>query len=223
MFGVRDFPSFHPFVRFLVVALVPALALAPACAKKEEAGFFQPQDFKPPKGSEGGEGDKPVVFDRNNIVDTAALADFEALKAAEIQKFLHRTPYDRPTFLETYQSNGVRASDAIARAARTYRINPLAFLVAAQGTQGLIGEVNYPFPPERVEYVFRCGCLQGRPISRRRCSRTPRRCARATRRPRRRSARRRWSRSPPRRRRRRARMPRSMFRRRRPHARSRSR
>jgi len=158
MFGVRGFPS---IARFLLFGLAPALALAPACAKKEDPGFFQPQDFKPPKGSEEGEGSEPVVFDRNNIVDTAALADFEALKAVEIQKFLHRTPYDRPTFLETYQSNGVRASDAIARAARTYRINPLAFLVAAQGTQGLIGEVNYPFPPERVEYVFRCGCLQG--------------------------------------------------------------
>ncbi len=144
----------------LVFLVGAALALAPACAKKADSGFFQEQDFRPPKGSEA-EGADPVVFDRNNIVETAALVDSEALDAALIQKFMHRTPYDRPTFLETYQSNGVRASDAIARAARTYRINPLAFLVAAQGTQGLIGEINYPFPPERVEYVFRCGCLQG--------------------------------------------------------------
>ena len=123
-------------------------------------GFFQEQDFKPPKGSEtSGEVAK---FDRNNVAETAALVDFAALDATLIQKFLHRTPYEgRPSFLETYQSNGVRASDAIARAARQYRINPLAFLVAAQGTQGLIGARTYPFPPERVEYVFRCGCLQG--------------------------------------------------------------
>lgn len=159
MSGARGSPSLALVSLLGLVAATPAFA--PACAKKEDPGFFQPQDFKPPKGAEGGEGSEPVAFDRNNIVDTAAMSDFEALKASEIQKFLHRTPYDRPTFLETYQSNGVRASDAIARAARTYRINPLAFLVAAQGTQGLIGEANYPFPPERVEYVFRCGCLQG--------------------------------------------------------------
>ena len=140
----------------VVVVLGAALALAPACAKQANKGFFQDQDFLPPKGSV----DKPV-FDRNTIVETAALVDVEALDATLVQKFLHRTPYDRPSFLETYQSNGVRASDAIARSARTYRINPLMFLVAAQGAQGLIGEVNYPFPPERVEYVFRCGCLQG--------------------------------------------------------------
>jgi hypothetical protein len=142
----------------LLLLVGASLALAPACKKDPDKGFFQDQDFLPPKGSEGAEA---AVFDKNNVADTAALEDFEALDATLIQQFLHRTPYDRPSFLETYQSNGTRASDAIARAARTYRINPLAFLVAAQGTQGLIGEVNYPFPPERVEYVFRCGCLQG--------------------------------------------------------------
>ncbi|MDB4946517.1 MAG: hypothetical protein JWP97_6051 [Labilithrix sp.] len=153
----------------ILVPLLGALAcvaLAPACAKTEGHGFYQDKDFQPPSvassdfGGEG-EGSEAPKFDRNNIVDTATLTDYLALDATLIQKFLHRTPYDRPTFLDTYQSNGVRAADAIARAARTYRINPLAFLVAAQGTQGLIGEVNYPFPPERVEYVFRCGCLQG--------------------------------------------------------------
>ena len=144
----------------LLLVVGALLAFASACAKKQESGFFQEEDFRPPKGSED-RGAEPVAFDRNNIIETAALVDSLALDATLVQKFMHRTPYDRPTFLETYQSNGVRASDAIARAARTYRINPLAFLVAAQGTQGLVGEVNYPFPPERVEYVFRCGCLQG--------------------------------------------------------------
>ncbi len=152
-FAMAGLRVFSVLLGLLVVG--PALALAPACAKKEDKGFFQDQDFQPPKGSE------PTAFDRNNIIETAALVDVEALDAPLVQKFLHRTPYDRPSFLETYQSNGVRASDAIARAARAYRINPLLFLVAAQGAQGLIGEVNYPFPPERVEYVFRCGCLQG--------------------------------------------------------------
>ena len=148
-------------VLFSIFGLAPALALAPACAKTVDRGFFQEQDFQPPKDSKGSELGDEAVFDRNNVIETAALVDFEALDAAKIQGFFHKTPYDRATFLETYQSNGVRASDAIARAARTYRISPFAFLIAAQGTQGLIGERNYPFPPERVEYVFRCGCLQG--------------------------------------------------------------
>ena len=136
----------------VIFVLGAALALAPACAKSADHGIFQDADFKPPKGQE-------APFDRNNIVDTAAFTDVDGLDGTIVQKFLHKTAYDRPTFLETYQSNGVRASDAIARAARTYRINPLVFLVAAQATQGLLGEPEYPFPPERVEYVFRCGCL----------------------------------------------------------------
>ena len=129
------------------------LVFAVACSKTEDHGVLQDADFKVPAGIEAG-------FDKNAIVETAAFVDVDGLDGNLVQKFLHKTPYDRPTFLETYQSNGVRASDAIARAARTYRINPLVFLVEAEAIQGLIGETNYPFPPERVEYVFRCGCLQ---------------------------------------------------------------
>jgi hypothetical protein len=72
---------------------------------------------------------------------------------------LHKTPYDSTSFLETYQSNGVQAADAIARSSRAYRINPLVFLVYLEITQGLVGATEYPFPPNRVEYVFQCGCL----------------------------------------------------------------
>jgi hypothetical protein len=136
-----------------VIALV-ALALAPACAKEEPAGLLQPKDLTKPTGLE-------ADFDKNNILDTASFTDSEAVDAAVLQKFLHKTIYDRATFLETYQSNGVRAADAIATAGRQYRINPLVLLVFTQVLQGLVGEQNYPFPPERVEYVFRCGCLQG--------------------------------------------------------------
>jgi hypothetical protein len=135
------------------VLLGASLVLAVACAKTEDRGVLQEADFKVPAGVE-------AAFDKNTIVDSAAFSDVDGLDGALVQKFLHKTPYDRASFLETYQSNGVRASDAIARAARTYRINPLVFLVEAQATEGLIGEADYPFPPERVEYVFRCGCLE---------------------------------------------------------------
>lgn len=142
-------------LRSRVLGLLVALAaLGPACSKDKSSGLLQDADLKPPEGSE-------AKFDKNNLVDPASFADVESLDVQLVQKFLHRTPYDRSSFLETYQSNGLRASDAIMKAARTYRINPLVFLVYAEAAQGLLGEANYPFPPERVEYVFRCGCLQG--------------------------------------------------------------
>lgn len=141
---------------FLTSACVSiGLALCvPACGDDDDVGVLQAADLKAPEGE--------VTFNRNLVVDLAAFTDVEttALGLESIQGFLSRSPYERPSFLETYQSNGVRASDAIIAAARNHRINPIVFLVFAQITQGLVGERNYPFPPERVEYVFQCGCLQ---------------------------------------------------------------
>src|SRR6185436_12069738 len=127
-----------------VAPVFVALALAPACKGEQEHTIFQEQDLKLPEGEE-----RP--FDRNNIVDSPSFTDAAGLDVGQIQRFLGKTPYERPSFLETYQSNGVRASDAIFRAARAYKLNPLVFLVFAQTTQGLVGEPTYPFPTERVE------------------------------------------------------------------------
>lgn len=138
--------------RFSLLVLLSILAMV-ACSDEPRATVLQDLDFEKPKGVE-------QPFERNNIIDTGSFTDVDTLDANAIQGFLGKTAYDRPSFLETYQSNGVRASDAIARAARQYRINPLVFLVLAQTMQGLVGERTYPFPPERIEYVFRCGCLQ---------------------------------------------------------------
>lgn len=125
-----------------------------ACAGDEPPMVVKPLDLET-----GGEAQ--FVFDPTRLVETAMLTDFQAFDAIAIQRFLARTPYDtHRSFLETYQSNGVRASDAIVSAARRYRINPLVFLVFAQTTQGLVGEGTYPFPPERIEYVFGCGCVR---------------------------------------------------------------
>lgn len=100
-------------------------------------------------------------FDRNEIVDAASFIDATGIDAAEVQHFLEATPYGHATFLATYQSNGVLASDAIVRAATKYKLNPLVFLVRAEMVQGLVGEQFYPAPPSRVEYVFQCGCSGG--------------------------------------------------------------
>lgn len=130
---------------------VMAFASAPACGNDDPKTLLQDADFEALEDSE-------LRFDRNNILDVATLTDFEAFDARSAAEFLAKTPYSRPSFLATYQSNGSRASDAIVRAARTHRINPLVLIVLAETRGGLVGAREYPFPPERVEYVFGCGC-----------------------------------------------------------------
>jgi hypothetical protein len=154
--------SMPSLLRSLVVSLVVAGAIAvSACGDDPPSTLLQPSDFKPPAGARDGEGEgEGDKFDPNKILEDAEFTDGKTIDVAAVQKFLRRTPYERPSFLETYQSNGVRAADAIVSVARQYNINPLVFLVYAQAVQGLIGEREYPFPPKRVEYVFRCGCLQ---------------------------------------------------------------
>lgn len=137
--------------RTLALAALAVVVASAGCSSDPDLGVLQAADLEKPEGLE-------AKFDRNAVIDSASLKDVDGIDSAVIQRLFRRTPYDRPSFLETYQSNGVRASDAIARAARTYRINPLFFLVKAQTAGGLLGADSYPFPPERVEYVFRCGC-----------------------------------------------------------------
>jgi len=122
---------------------------ASACAKSSEDSPLQASDLVVSTSAK---------FDPNDILDLASLEDAAAFDAAAIQAFLEKTSYRRASFLATYQSNGVRASDALARAATANRINPLVMLVRAQALQGLVGSEFYPFPSARVEYVFRCGC-----------------------------------------------------------------
>jgi hypothetical protein len=97
-------------------------------------------------------------FDPNEIVDLGSFTDTEALDATAVGEFLSRTPYGYPSFLATYDSNGVAAADAIATAAAKYTLNPLVFLTRAEMDQGLVGASSYPSTPSRVEYVFGCGC-----------------------------------------------------------------
>lgn len=142
-------------IRDLVLLATTGLAsiLVPACSSDPSPGMLPGKDFDVLE-------DGDATFDRNTIVDDGSFTDVDGIDVVLVEKFLHKTPYDTTSFLETYQSNGATAADAITRAARTYRINPLVFLVYAETTQGLIAAQEYPFPPERVEYVFGCGCLE---------------------------------------------------------------
>jgi len=131
------------------VLVFVASALVSACAKSEPGSNLQASDLVTLQG---------VTFDPNAIMTPAVFQDSIAYDATAIQNFLERTPYARPSFLATYQSNGVRASDGLYKAATANRINPFVLIARAEELQGLIGTQFYPFPPSRVEYVFRCGC-----------------------------------------------------------------
>lgn len=137
------------FVRIVVTVVPPtALALA-ACASS-------PEPIRPPDDSVAYDD----TFDPSRIVDgTASFIDpYSMPLGADVQTFLQKTPYGHASFLATYSSNGVRASDAIAAAAATYQLNPLVFVVRAEVDQGLVAAGSYPSPAARVEYAFGCGC-----------------------------------------------------------------
>jgi hypothetical protein len=144
--------GWRSFSFFFSATLLAAILVA-ACGKGKALNGLKPQDFAAVE--DGGAG----KFDPNNVLDPASFEDIESKHALDVQNFFHRGPYDQSSFLETYQSNGIRASDAIQQSALTYRINPLVFLVFSEMYQGLVGNLDYPFPPSRVEYVFRCGCF----------------------------------------------------------------
>ena len=134
----------------LLALAVGGAVLGAACAKPaEENTVLQKEDLTSLA---------PSDFSANEIVDLASFTDSQTIDVATLQTFFRRTPYDRESFLATYQSNGVRAADAIVRTANRYGINPLVFVVRAEMVQGLVGEEFYPSPPSRVEYVFGCGC-----------------------------------------------------------------
>jgi len=121
-----------------------------ACSKSPPGSVLQPADLVTTT-------DGP--FNPDEIVDTGSFTDYLGLDSDEVQTFLDHSPYDYPSFLSTYQSNGVLASDAIINAAETYQLNPLVFLVRAEMDQGLVGEEYYPSPTSRVEYAFGCGVI----------------------------------------------------------------
>lgn len=141
-----DDSRIHPIARGRVLAL----ALLAACSKPPgESSVLQASDLQ-------GNG---ASFDANEIVDSASFQDEGALDEATALAFLQKTPYGSASFLATYASHGIGASEAIAVASQRYVLNPLVFLVRAQMDDGLVGSTTYPSSSMRVEYAFGCGCI----------------------------------------------------------------
>ncbi len=136
----------------LVVGLAPAL---PGCTTKVETSFLDPSDLTPYKPKEE---EPAVTYDRNMLIEDASFVDSTQATSVVVQEYLERSPYGSRSFLGTYQSSGLRASDALVTASRTYGVNPIALLAFAQVRAGLLSLKVYPEDPARVEYAFQCGC-----------------------------------------------------------------
>jgi hypothetical protein len=132
----------------VAVVLVAPAPLAAACAKKGDASVLAAQDLQA----------NGAAFDPDEILDPASMQDVTALDGGGIEQFLEQTPYGGTSFLATYTSNGVPASEAIAAAAERYTLDPIVLLVRAEMDQGLVAASTYPSPASRVEFAFGCGC-----------------------------------------------------------------
>jgi len=143
----------------VTVAASAWLCLMPlvSCGSTVDNGGLQPADLALATDAS--------AFDRNSILSNSdfdrSVNDPEQARA-KIHDFFGRNPYGRQSFLRTYQSNGIEAADAYVRAGRTHRINPIILLVATQVLTGLVAETNYPRDPARIEFAFRCGCIDGK-------------------------------------------------------------
>jgi len=79
------------------------------------------------------------TFNPNSIISDEEMQDWQSMNRADIQAFLS----DKGSYLATYRAPDVNgttrlASDTIAQAARTHRINPKHILVTLQKEQSLI-------------------------------------------------------------------------------------
>lgn len=141
------------FVRRLIVSASFSFGLGFVVAgcSEEPAGeptFLRAQDLKRPEGGT----DDPASL----------LTDEEfAFGDVQIEDFLKTLPPYAPSgasFLFTYQSNGRSFVQALSEISARYKVNPFLLLARLQMAQGLVSEQVYPYPPDRVEFVFGCGC-----------------------------------------------------------------
>ncbi len=99
---------------------------------------------------------KSTSFDKDHILDDAALVDVDAMSEEQVQAFFEKTPYGTRSGLADYAVGSKSAAALIHDAAVQNRINPLVMLVRLQMEEGLIHMTSVP--PTRIEVAFGCGC-----------------------------------------------------------------
>jgi hypothetical protein len=130
------------------VGLALACVCSSACAEPD-APQMHPDDMLPRAG---------FRFDKDTLLSDADMRDVTFARADAIQRSFDKTRYNQPSFLATYRSHGVLASQAVERSAKAHRISPRVLLVFSQLIGQLVSARSYPLPPSRVEYAFGCGC-----------------------------------------------------------------
>ncbi|MEM1030648.1 MAG: hypothetical protein AAGN82_09875 [Myxococcota bacterium] len=128
-----------------LLALTVPLLLASGCA-----------DSGPDVGTQEAES---TSFQRDLVLLDEAMVDAEAFDEAAIQAFLEATPYGSRSVLADHLDEGVTAAAAIAEAAQTHGINPLAILTRAQMEQSLIARTSAS--QFRIDRALGCGCPDG--------------------------------------------------------------
>jgi MYXO-CTERM domain-containing protein len=95
-------------------------------------------------------------FDRNAVIDDKSMRDSAALTAADVQKFLEKTPWGTKSALAKYSENGKTAAEIMVEAAQSHGINPLEMLVRVQMEQGLVSKTTAT--ASTISLAFGCGC-----------------------------------------------------------------
>jgi len=96
------------------------------------------------------------AFDRNVVLDDKSMRDEDAMTAADVQKFLEKTPWGTKSVLATYEENGKTAAEIMTAAAKKHGINPLEMLVRVQMEQGLVSKKTAA--ASTIAIAFGCGC-----------------------------------------------------------------
>ncbi len=113
-----------------------------------------------PPPDEAARGTKSSVterpFDRNAVLDDKSMRDGDGMTAAEVQKFLDKTPWGTKSVLAKYTENGKSAAQIMTLAAKSHGINPLEMLVRVQMEQGLVYKTTAP--TTTIALAFGCGC-----------------------------------------------------------------
>lgn len=102
-----------------------------------------------------------AAFDRQRVMEDALLLASGSVSAADVQRFLERTPYGTTCFLARERVGGRSAAEAIVDGARAEGINPIVMLARMQVEKSLIAKTSRP-SAKSVDYAFGCGCPDGR-------------------------------------------------------------
>jgi len=145
-----------------VVRVLASLAIASGCAATVTDGGGETDTLAVPATSGEIEG-VPLTWNRDHLMDDSFFEAKDWASAEEIQRFLERTVWDRPSWLarETVvlvnelPRGPMLVSEAIVRTAQAHRINPLLLLARMQVEKSLVSRSTTP-PAGGRAFAFGC-------------------------------------------------------------------